>query len=299
MRAGKLGEKGNLWLKEPLDELWVGSTARVFKGILDGNFYAVKIIRPECLAKDLVQFETEARIMPQLNDRPWITKLYELGYMRCPGGQLLPPDPDYVPGSVERIWGVYSARYLKGEIYRYQVADTKDWMDNLKLKASRGWWPYFVFEFRDCLPTSERSIPTEQYLDQLFPPQIRKHWPEKKFQMLVNILLSVCLVYNDIHQQGILYNDPKLAHFGWSEIDRNLFVIDWNFSKMTGSRLTNQMVAEDLQKLGRWVFSPLLLGTDFQGENNQVATLQKISQQLLNWEFSDALALHGQLKKLL
>ena len=227
MKAGKLGKGYDLWLLEPLDELWIGSTARVFLGKFRGVTRAVKVLRPETLHMDLPKFGNEVKVVSRINDRSWVTRLHEFGFLRLTEGQYLPPEPEYTPGTLGRFRKPYTAMDLAGEIMRYSIDEIKVFLEAMQPRANSGWLPYLVFQHRDCLSTPSRRTPREQYLFQMFPD--RTTWSMEKLQRILEILQAICHVYQDIHDTGIFYNDPKMAHYGWSNIDDSLFIIDWNF----------------------------------------------------------------------
>jgi serine/threonine protein kinase len=256
MKAGKLGKGKDLWLSEPLDEFWIGSTARVFNGRLDGKNYAVKILRPETKVYDIQQFKTEVEILEKINNRPWITKIHQMGFLKLSHNLSFPPDPDYPKGSFDRFRSPFSADKLLGDIISYSLDEANTWLKKAQQKVDEGWLPYLVFRRRDCLPTPSRPDPKEVFLFQMLT--VNNAYSKDKLVFIIKNLISVCQIYSDIHDLKIVYNDPKLAHYGWSKIDNCTFIIDWNFSKYMSSPKSESQNKIDLQKLGKHVLSPIL-----------------------------------------
>ena len=299
MNKGKLGKNCDLWLREPLDELWIGSTARVFNGQARGKNYAVKILRPETSSFDLPQFQTEVKILEKLNNQPWITKLHGMGFLRLSQQFSIPPDPDYVEESFQRFGPLYSAEKLSGDIISYTVSELERWLKAAPKKVGDCWLPYLVFRRRDCLPTPSRPDPKEYYLFQLLPQN--SEWSMDQFRLLMQVLLSTCKIYSEIHKLNIQYNDPKLAHYGWSSIDNGTFIIDWNFSKIIDSNSTGTLIKIDLQKFGKHVISPILQGIEHAvvSDHPVLEEFKEICINVMCGIYANADELHREIEKLL
>ena len=118
-------------------------------------------------------------------------------------------------------------------------------------------------------------------------------WPNGKLEKLLDILLAISHIYQDIHANGILYNDPKLGHFGWSSKDKALFIIDWNFSKIVDSNIPESWLKFDLIKLGDHVFSKLIPDDNPEIDDTvDLAELRKICGNLMLGKYTKARNLH-------
>jgi len=221
MQEGRLGQGGQIQLKEPLDT-WnpqvVGSSARVFLGEvqpLEGiaSRVAIKVMRPDEKRYAAPLFREEVRILYLLKDVPGVMRMKEMGFVYLDAPHQMPPDTDNKGG--ER---------LSGRLYRYTPDETEQFLRDFDNHVRKGGLPYIgarrVYSEDNLWKHCDRFVNRGYLLPLADGLRIAYH--------ALGILEAA-------HQRGVIYRDHKIVHYYWHYDAKWMAVpvtiIDWNAGK--------------------------------------------------------------------
>ena len=266
----ELGESLDTWLPEAR-----GSSARVFAGsLLDGNGQviqcAIKLMRPDRIEYALPLFREEVQILNNLQDVPGVTPVLECGYVKLGDGKELPPEDKRAP-----------ANGLDGEIQRYGLEETQNYLAVLDARIGQGWIPYLALERR----AQEDNLMA--YCDAGFT--------HGRFLPLVESLvlgIQICDILQSAHERNIVYRDHKILHYYWDKVTQGVTVIDWNIAKHYPQGLAETDKQFDLVQFGARALHHILTGRTAPGAlplgPNRPEDIEQASHRyVVQWTYDD------------
>lgn len=242
----RLGQDQGFMLAEPLDT-WApearGSSARVFLGFLrtpGGKLKqaAVKVMRRDRDEYALPLFSEEVQVLELMKDVPGVVNLLELGFIKLDRGYTLPPEEAQT-----------SARGLRGEVHRFGVEKTDDFLAVINSRVDKGWLPYLALEKKNQ-EDNLMLLCDAGYTHGRFLPVLES----------LRIAIQICDILHEAHNRQIVYRDHKILHYYWQETHNGVFMIDWNVAKIHPQGLTAEEKQFDLVQFGARALHHMLTG---------------------------------------
>jgi serine/threonine protein kinase len=278
MVEGKLGKDKDLHLIESLDT-WApearGSSARVFAGHLRSQAgqpvtAAIKIIRPDAMEYALPLFREEAGILTRLRDVPGVTPLLECGYVRLRSGMAFPGEEDHA-----------AAGHLRGEIIRFGVEETQNYLASMERYLVQSWLPYLAIVQRD----QEHNL--IKYCDAGYT-----HGWFLPLRESLLLAIQICDILQNAHDRNIMYRDHKILHYYWDLQSNGVVMIDWNIAKRQPQGLSDAEAQFDVVQFGARALHHILTGRPASGSlplgPNRPEEIESSAMSYpVNWTFDD------------
>jgi serine/threonine protein kinase len=274
----RLGPGKDVQLVESLDT-WIpearGSSARVFAGNLNNpaakpSTYAVKVMRPDSIEYATPLFREEARILTLLRDVPGVSPLVECGYLRLKNAGDFPSDE-----------GHSAVNQLRGEVVRFGVEETQNYLASMERYMAQGWLPYLALVKR------EQEYNLMKYCDAGYT----HGWflPLRESLLLVT---QICDILQVAHDRNIVYRDHKILHYYWDPQAQGVVMIDWNIAKRQPQGLSEAERQFDLAQFGARAFHHILTGRPAMGAlplgpNRPEEIEHSALRYPVNWTFDD------------
>lgn len=263
MIDGKLGPNELLFITDPMDN-WdnntVGSSARVFQGVIKNNggslkSAAVKIMRTDKSSYALPLFKEEVKVLSVLRDIPGVMKMYSMGFIENKKSIRLPKDSTR-----------QGLREMEGSVVSYSPDEYNEFLFDLAQKIEEDkeniskedwispWTPFLIVQTR---PQEDNLL----YLcDPAYSEGKHLHWKKG-----LEIIAQICRILEIAHQHNIVYRDHKLLHYYYSNTLSRVYMIDWNIAKIYSSGVSQNEIQHDLVEFGARTLHYILTGRHADG----------------------------------
>jgi serine/threonine protein kinase len=263
MIEGKLGSNELLFITDPMDN-WnnntVGSSARVFQGVMKNNggalkTAAIKIMRTDKSSYALPLFKEEVKVLNALRDIPGVMRMYAMGFIEAQKPIQLPKDSTQ-----------HGLRGLEGSVTWYSPDEYKEFLFDLDQKIDMEkeniskeswispWAPYLIVQIR---PREDNLL----YLcDPAYSDGRHLHWKKG-----LEIIAQICSILEAAHKNNIVYRDHKLLHYYYSDASARVHMIDWNIAKLYSTGVSQNEIQHDLVEFGARALHYILTGRHADG----------------------------------
>ena len=249
MQEGKLGQKQDILLTEPLDT-WNpsarGSSARVFLGLTrtlgEGrrHMMAIKFMRPDERDYAAPLFKEEVQILFLLREVPGAMRMLELGYIHFDNlGEIPPDNPNLkeAPSNHSSQRQLVNGRHLTGHLHRYLPEETEAFLEAFDEYVEQGWLPYLgarlVNKENNLLLHCDEVVTRGRYFS---------------VENGLEAAYYASRILAQAHQRHIIYRDHKIVHYYWNPTNSRMpvTVIDWNVGKYYPTGLPENERRRDL-----------------------------------------------------